>query len=261
MILALGGSECGERGGQLLARAVSQYGYGALALAYCGSEGLPQAVQDIPLEYFGHALDWIAKQPLADRERIGIYGVSIGAETALLVAARDPRIKVVVVGSPSSVVWQGFDMRNYRSVKPTYTLEGKPVPYLPYDMSKMFISIFDLYQRSLATLPVHEDAVIPVERINGPVLLLSGKADLLWPSSIMADQVIQRLDAKGFRYPHEHFAYADAGHGAASPPIGDDLMVGRDNIGGTPDGNTTARADMWKRVIAFFGKYLGTPTQ
>ncbi|RPJ54618.1 MAG: hypothetical protein EHM23_28545 [Acidobacteria bacterium] len=35
-----------------------------------------------------------------------------------------------------------------------------------------------------------EKAVIPGEKINGPVLLVSGKDDRLWPSSAMVDMVI-----------------------------------------------------------------------
>jgi uncharacterized protein len=258
VIIALGGSECGEKGGQLLGQAVSKLGYGALALAYCGTENLPPAVQNIPLEYFGKALDWVEKQPLADHKHIGIYGVSIGAETALMVAAREPRIKAVVAGSPSSVVWQGFDPRDYRSVAPTYLLNGAPVPYVPYDMSKPFLSILDLYQRSLDTLPAHQEAIIPVENINGPVLLVSGKADALWPSATMADQVIARLDGKNFRYAHEHVAYPDAGHVAPIPPT-DFPLEQLERLGGTPDGNAAARADAWKRTVAFFHKYLGAP--
>lgn len=257
VIIALGGSECGDEGGRFLAQSVAKLGYGALALAYCIAPGLPPAVQNIPLEYFGKAIDWVEKQPLANRDHIGLYGISIGAETALVVAARDPRIKAVVVGSPSSAVWQGFDTHNYSSVAPTYLLDGKAVPYVPYDTSNPFVSIFDLYQRSLAGLPAHQDAIIPVENINGPVLLLSGKTDTLWPSTTMADQVITRLDAKKFPYAHEHIAYQNAGHGAPLPP-GD--YTGRlDTLGGTPEGNAAAHADAWKRTVAFFRQSLGSP--
>ncbi len=258
-ILVLGGSECGEKGGQLLAQNIASLGYGALALAYCGSEGLPPAIQNIPLEYFAKAIDWIAKQPLADSGRIGLYGASIGGETALVVAARDLRIKVVVAGVPSSVVWQGFDPKNYGSVASTYLVDGKPVPYLPYDMSKMFTSILDLYQRSLDTLPMHQEAIIPVENINGPVLLISGKADALWPSATMSEQVIARLEAKHFKFPREHIAYDNAGHVVAIPPSDNPALRPLEGLGGTPDGNAAARADAWKHTAAFFKKYLGAP--
>lgn len=259
VIIALGGSECGEKGGQLLASSIAKEGFGALALAYCGADGLPPAVESIPLDYFTKAIDWVEQQPLADKKRIGIYGISIGAETSLLVASRDKRIKAVVVGSPSSVVWQGFDTRHYGDTEPTYTFDNKPVPYVPYDMSKPFTSIFDLYQRSLVTAPDHQDAIIPAENINGPVLLISGKADTLWPSTMMADQVIARLDAKKFRFPHEHVAYDNAGHVAPVPPQDHLTLAMLNSLGGSEEGNMTARAEAWKRTVAFFKKYLGEP--
>lgn len=259
VILVLGGSECGEKGGRYLAENIASQGFGALALAYCGTENLPPAIQNIPLEYFGKAIDWLAKQPLADKDHIGIYGSSIGGETALVVAARDPRLKAVVAGAPSSVVWQGFDPRDYSSIAPTYLLDGKAVPYLPYDMSKAFTSVLDLYQRSLDTLPTHPDAIIPVENINGPVLLISGKADALWPSTAMSGQVMARLEAKHFRFPHDHVAYDNAGHVAPIPPSDNPALKPLEGLGGTPDGNALARADAWKRTLAFFRKYLGAP--
>jgi dienelactone hydrolase len=259
VVLVLGGSECGEKGGQFLAEHIASLGFGALSLAYCGLDGLTPAVKNIPLEYFGKAIDWIEKQPLADKKHIGIYGISVGGETALVVASRDKRITAVVAGVPSSVVWQGFDPANYGAVSPTYLLDGKPVPYLPYDMSQAFISILDLYQRSLNTLPQHPEAIIPVENINGPVLLLSGKADALWPSSAMSEQVIARLDTKHFRFAHEHIAYDNAGHVAPLPPSNNSALKTLSTLGGTEEGNTAARTDAWARTGSFFKKYLGNP--
>ena len=261
VIITLGGSECGEQTSDLTGQFLAAKGFGVLALAYCGVEGTPPDAYNIPLEYFGKALDWIETQPLADKTRIGIFGSSIGGETALLVASRDPRIKAVVAGSPSSVIWQGYDPRNPANVVPTYTLDGKPVAYLPYDMSKPFVSVFDIIQRSLANVPAHPEAVITVERINGPVLLFSGKQDGLWPSGLMADQVIQRLDAKAFRHAHEHISYAEAGHRVTAMPSSGSANALEDahpelGLGGTEAANGAARVDVWKRTIIFFQKNL-----
>ena len=261
VIITLGGSECGEQTADLTGQFLAAKGFGVLALAYCGVEGTPPGAYNIPLEYFEKAVGWIETQPLADKTRVGIFGSSIGGETALLVASRDPRIKAVVAGSPSSVIWQGYDQRNPANVVPTYTLDGKPVPYLPYDMSKPFVSVFDLCQRSLANVPAHPEAVIAVERINGPVLLFSGTKDGLWPSGAMADQVIQRLDAKSFRYAHDHIAYPDAGHRVTAMP-GNGPANALENahpelgLGGTEEANGAARVDVWKRTIIFYQKNL-----
>lgn len=256
-MLVLGGSEGGEEGGKLLGKAVAREGYGVLSLAYFGADGLPANLQEIPLEYFDQALVWLAAQPLADSRRIGIYGISVGGETALLVASRHPEIKAVIAAVPSSFVWQGINMHDFTSVKSTYSLNGKPVSYVPYDNKAAFTSVLDLYQRSLAQPDIPAAAAIPVERIGGAILLLSSKDDRLWPSTMMSDQVIKRLDAAEFTYPHEHIAYDDAGHGAMSPPSGNPAMASLDNLGGTVSGNQVARIAMWQRVTAFLATTLG----
>jgi dienelactone hydrolase len=91
------------------------------------------------------------------------------------------------------------------------------------------------------------------------VLLLSAKGDTLWPSSAMADQVIARLNAKGFKHRREHIAYPDAGHAAVVPPSGQPNNSGYQNMGGTESGNAFARADGWARMLAFFKQALGGP--
>ncbi|MBX9813969.1 MAG: hypothetical protein A4S12_01580 [Proteobacteria bacterium SG_bin5] len=257
VIVALGGSEGGTIGSKALARALAKQGYGVLALAYFGAPGLPQTLQNVPLEYFDHALAWVARQPLVDPKRIAIYGISIGGETALLVAARHPEITAVVAAVPSSVVWQGFDRRDYRSVESTYSLGGKGIAYLPYDTSKPFTGVYALYADSLANVSAHPDAVIPVERIGGAVLLLSGDADTLWPSRRMCEQIVERLKAHGFRNPYRHLAFADAGHGAFAPPSDAPARnSGYDNLGGTEAGNAAARAGMWQAVTEFLAAQL-----
>ena len=262
VILVLGGSEGGEEGSRRIAQAFAREGYGALALAWFKADGLPQQLQEIPLEYFATAIAWIGKQPLADANRLAIYGISKGGETALLVASRQPEIKAVIAAVPSAFVWQGINSADYTSVKSSFTLNGQPVPYLPYDISAPFTGVFDLYQRSLKFADAHADAVIPVERINGPVLLLSGRADTLWPSSAMADQVIARLDARGFRFPHRHIAYPDAGHAGTIPPWeGGPAPTGFNALGGTTEGNAAARADSWIQTLAFLRSSIGEPVK
>ncbi|WP_433911468.1 acyl-CoA thioester hydrolase/BAAT C-terminal domain-containing protein [Sphingomonas yabuuchiae] len=258
VIIVLGGSEGGEKGAILVARALAEQGYGALSLAYFRAEGLPGTLQNVPLEYFDRALVWLARQPLTDTGRMGIYGVSIGAETALLVATRHPELKAVVVAVPSSVVWQGYDPGNYQSLESTYSLNRKGIPYLPYDTSLPFTGVYALYANSLKALAKHPDAAIPVEKIEGAVLLLSAKADTLWLSSEMSEQIMTRLDARKFSHPHRHMAFADAGHGATLPPgSGPAHETGYNNLGGTEAGNIAARAGMWRETLAFFGEYIG----
>jgi dienelactone hydrolase len=198
------------------------------------------------------AIDWLRGQASVGPRPIAVVGVSKGAEAALLLASHDPRLCAVVAGVPSSVVWAGIDMANPATpvTVSSWTIGGKPAPFVAYDEGP-FRGVRDLYERSLAKAA--PDAVIPVEKIRGPVLLISGKADQLWPSTPMAEAVMARLDAHHFAYAHRHLAYENAGHAAVGPPLPADSpnLKMLASLGGTPEGNQAARTDSWPKVLAF----------
>ena len=55
------------------------------------------------------------------------------------------------------------------------------------------------------------NSVIEVERINGPILLLSAIDDELWPSKYMSDKIVNRLEENQFKYYYQHFSF-EGGH-------------------------------------------------
>lgn len=95
VMLILGGSEGGVEGARQGGIAFSKVGYATLSVAYFGANNLPANLQNVPLEYFASALEWLKREPSVDARRIGIYGVSKGGEAALLVASRHPEIREV----------------------------------------------------------------------------------------------------------------------------------------------------------------------
>lgn len=254
-LLVLGGSEGGIGGSAALGRAFAAQGYTVLSLAYFGAEGLPANMQEVPLEYFDTAVEWLARQPQVDPERMGIYGVSKGGEASLLVGSRNPRLRAVAAGVPSHVVWQNINRQDF-TPRSSWTANGAPLAYAPYDFSNGFTSIFALYNGTVERGAAAETA-IPVERINGPVLLISGRQDTMWPSSRMSDLVMERLDANNFAFPHTHLAYDDAGHAAGGPPLARTNEQFPDRmVGGTDAGNLTARREGWTQLICFFDRAL-----
>ena len=108
-------------------------------------------------------------------------------------------------------------------------------------------------------------AEIAVERIGGPLLLFSARDDQLWPSELFATRIVERLRARRFAYPVEHYSYEDAGHLIARPfvPTSDVRQVRIHPVskrpvmmGGTPEGQARANADAWEKLQTFLAMYL-----
>ncbi len=261
-IIVLGGSEGGLGAGAAHdAQLIASHGYVVLQLAYFNAPGLPKELGLIPLEYFKTAIDWLRVQPGVDPQRLGIEGTSIGGEAALVVASHFPEIKAVAAAVPSSVVWPGI---SHTSTAPpsTFTLAGKPLPDLPYGWNGPSTSIYDLYAKGLLAIGEHPDAIISVELINGPIILVCGEKDLIWPSCLMIERIAGRLKAHGFKYAVKLLKYAQAGHAAFGPPEpqGSDKIQNLAALGGTGAGNQAARLDDWPKVMAFMDAALNHET-
>lgn len=248
-VIVLGGSEGGLRGSRSIARRLAEAGIPAIAVSYFGESGQLPLLEQVPIEPVGRALDWLQAQPEI-RGPIAILGVSKGAELALVVASREPEIRAVVAGMPSSVIWAGINQTG-GALGSSWTSEGRPLPHAPYNLSRGFTGILNLYIDSLASAPA--EARIPVERINGPILMISGEADGLWPSARMAAEIEQRLEERGFGFPVVNIVYPDAGHAAFGPPLAAETpnLDRAISLGGTIPGLLAARSDGWPRILDF----------
>jgi pimeloyl-ACP methyl ester carboxylesterase len=174
-------------------------------------------------------------------------------------------LRAVVAAMPSSVAWQGIDWNfmNYFIDPPdgSWSLAGKPIPYMPY-VQEYTRNLLELYTKSLAQLPRHQDAIIAVEKSRAGVLLICGADDQLWPSCTMAEQVKARADENGAPAVAV-LAYPDAGHAVFGLPVdrSNPNYDRLDSLGGTDDGNNAARGDAWPKVLEHLGAALRPPTQ
>jgi dienelactone hydrolase len=192
-VLVLGGSEGGlpER----LAKPIIDAGFPTLALAYFNYEGLPLELENIPLEYFNKAKLWLQSQTNVNSEKIIIVGWSKGAELALLLASRDADINKVVAIAPSSVAWAGI-LRDWTKVpSSSWTEQGKGLTHVAFKPSGQVNGLLDLYTQSLENRSDNGKADIPVEKIAGNVVLMTGEDDEIWPSSRMAMSICERINA------------------------------------------------------------------
>jgi hypothetical protein len=221
-IIMLGGSEGGRmwsRPKRLLSALVNR-GYSVLSLAYFKERGLPDSMEEIPLEYFETTFAWRARQPTIMPDKYGLIGGSKGAEAALLLASRYSKVEVVVALTPSSVVWSGiprnrFDLSRHGSSSWFYRGEGLPFLRVEYGRSDWW-SLLTLRlkkkgEEALRNEADVESAAIPVDDCRCAILLLSGRGDQVWPTTMMCDQVMRRLKEARYPHPYQHLAY-NTGH-------------------------------------------------
>jgi len=183
-------------------RLLAAHGAAALSIRWFGDFGQPPGICEVPLDTFTPALDRLASLS----EQLAVMGISKGAEAALLLAARDPRIRSVAAFSPSAVVWANVGPGLDGAVRPcrsSWTADGQPLPFVAYDdtwhpTDATAPSYRGLYERSLVTFDDQvAAATIPVENIEGDVLVTGGGDDQVWPSDTFAARIAQRRATHG----------------------------------------------------------------
>lgn len=79
----------------------------------------------------------------------------------------------------------------------------------------------------------------------------------MWPSTPMAERIMQRLAERHFSWPYHHLRYPDAGH-LIGPPWEPTTASSRRHptvggafaYGGAPIGQAYANADSWPHALA-----------
>lgn len=254
-VIAFSGSDGGfhERAASLFAEA----GFVSLALAFFHAEGLPDNLENIPLEYFQKGIRWLKNQPQV--KSVHLYGPSKGGELVLVLASTFPdEIASACAVVPSCVTFGGIPNAN----APSWTYKGQPLPIAETPSkedvykqleSRKTVNLVEIYQEKMKH-PDFEKALIPVEKIRCPFLLISGKEDKMWPSSLYCEKIMERL-----RSPKKHLCYEHVGHMITNPydpvmtePFYHPVTQLYYELGGDPQAQKKANEDSWKQILAFF---------
>jgi pimeloyl-ACP methyl ester carboxylesterase len=210
-------------------------GFCVLSLPYFATGNLPANLRGIPLEYFSKAFNWLSLQKgQVKPNEYGLVGVSRGAELALLLAGRHPEVKAVVAIAPSSVVFPGpptgiFDI--FGGQHSAWSEKGKELPFvpIPYNWSTLSGMISGhrtrMFEKALLSTERVKTAAIPVEKIQGAVLLVSYTHDQVWPSTFMSGQIMNRLHKYNFRFHYEHKAYVGGHSEWSKEPCRTDIIT------------------------------------
>jgi dienelactone hydrolase len=264
-VIVLGGSSGGLLFASQTAALLASHGFVALALAYFGYGNLPPYLIDIPIEYFTDAIAWLSTRPTVRKGSLGVLGISRGAELALILGAASRSVRAVVAYSPSSVVWNG--LRAWEpSDMPAWTTAGVPIPYFSLMAPRLAavrarafgaapVELKPIFDAALAdTLPA--EVMIPVERTNGPILLVSGENDRMWPSTRMGEQVMERLAANKHPYPSRHLHFTGAGHLMRAPGVSTAILNGHFALGGERVAQARANRESWTATLSFLAGAL-----
>jgi dienelactone hydrolase len=270
-VIILGGSEGGLFEGW--AQALAANGFAALSLAWFGYQSLPEELVEIPLEYFDRAAAWMTAQPKVKAGGLGVMGGSKGGEAALLAASRNSAFRAVVAMTPGAHMWEGHTLRffspDYEPVS-SWSLGGRPLPFISFkvspedkekEMRGELTSFIPFFRDALAQAdPVTiEKAVIPVENIAGPILLISGTDDQIWPSGDFCAAIVTRL--RQARFPHEvkHLIIENGGHNSVLPFLvtaNRGLLIDGSPSGGSPQADARGGYRSWAETIAFLHRHL-----
>lgn len=265
-VLILAGSNGGVY--EWLAQAFASSGFAALTLPYFNYRDLPQELVEIPLEYFHRAVAWLKKQPMVKADRIGVAGGSKGGELALLIASLFDDFQAVVAWTPAAHAWEGLSQKffspDYVPVS-SWALNGRGLPFIKFiytqeerelEQKGALHSFIAAHHRSLAQADpaLLEKATIPVEKINAPILLISGTDDQTWPADEFCREIAAKLQKIHFPFELKAISHEGGGHMSFLPFL---ITANRGGIsGGSPQADAEAGFISWKETIAFLRKHL-----
>lgn len=253
------------------AQYLAHHGYTAFCVEYFGNKGTPQTLARIPLAYFNRAIEWLLKQPGVKQQPVGVVGFSRGGEVALLIGAEFNEIGAVVGYVPSGYIFPAPTwMTDVDGDVPAWTKDEEPVPYIPLDgvgenLNEANDDPFETEDPDInleaianASPEAVSQATINVEDIDGPVLLISGGADDVWPSTKLADVAAQRLNNNDHSWQSNHLTFPDAGHAIGAPYRfeAEHNIYEKHRFGGTLGANARASAEAWLEAIEFLRQGL-----
>lgn len=181
-------------------------GFAVLAVGYFKTDNTPSTLDRISLDAIADTIRNIASRtPQIDTSRIVLMGASKGGELVLNLASRYSFVKGVIALSTSHA---SFPALTWSANTSSWSHQGREVPYVPAPFEVIWPALkgdlFGAFTLMLQNKEAVKQAEIEVEKINGPILILSANRDEQWPATDMSYQLEQRLKSKNFSYSVQH---------------------------------------------------------
>lgn len=182
------------------------HGFAVLAIGYFKTENSPSSLDRISLNAIADTILSIARRtPQLDTARILLMGASKGGELVLNLASRYSCFKGVIALSTSHVSFPAITLSANTS---SWMYNDKEVTYVPAPFKTIWSALkgdlLGAFSIMLEDTGAVTQAEIEVEKINGPILILSATEDEQWPAAKMSEQLVERLKRKNFAHRYEH---------------------------------------------------------
>ncbi|MDO4285696.1 MAG: acyl-CoA thioester hydrolase/BAAT C-terminal domain-containing protein [Eubacteriales bacterium] len=181
-----------------------------------------------PLERMERAAAWLQERGM---RRIGLLGVSYGANLVLAAASRIPAFTLTIAVTAIDFVTEGVvagkkeGMSEWPAGVSSYTWRGEPLAYHPFSLSEhayydLFVESskrereprsFEIYRHMEEKAPAPE-CYIPVERIQGKLILAAARDDSMWDAARYAQRMRERLAASDCSCEYEVCIYRYGTH-------------------------------------------------
>ena len=252
LIIVLGGSEGNGDTARGVAPSLAAEGFAVLGLPYYSPDrgqgqaipGLPSVFSEIPVDRLEAVRKWALADARVDAEEIGLWGISKGAEFAIIAASNYPWLDAVVALVPTDVVLEGFGSGKLeRTGTSSFKLNGRPLPFVPSGPSGR-----DTVAKQVGRWANPSRAAaarIPIERFDGLLLVAGGAKDASVNSSGASQSIAERRAENG--KPTVSLIFHDVGH---------DIAGGLGPIdpsqGSSVESTGRARRDVWAATIKLF---------
>ncbi len=240
---------------------LASHGFATLALAFFAYKDLPRDLNDVELEYFIEAVEWLSKHERVNSNGIGFIGVSTAGQIALQVAAKCNLVKAVVgISSPTSVV---FPVRYEKELLGLHTSSLLA-------LVEKYKEFRDGYVVSKKCVDNLQDFLvknqIKAEDIAAEILLITGEDDQCIRSVKFANQMKERLLQKKPNKRIIHLSYPNTGH-LIEPPYMPLCLYSFHKVfnaffswGGRVVEHSAAQEHAWKSLVAFLKRNLVEPS-
>ncbi len=213
-IVFVSGSEGGIGTGKKMGAYYQALGFSTLALGLFHTEHTNKSLTQVPIEYMERAMEWLKKRGY---RRIVVDGISKGSEYVLYASTVIQDITGVIARVPSYFISEGLAAK-MPAGKSCWSYKGKELSYTPYKVRKISKIKTLLMEKQFSLISMNKDkivteeSIIPVEKIRGPLLLMSTRADTIWPCDIYMKKLIRRLSENHFPYEVQYISFEYMSH-------------------------------------------------